>query len=121
MLAPPASDPKAKSRPDDYIVDHDVNSDKFTLHPDDPKNFLKLCSALCILTQRRLLDSDINQAEQLLREYCSELIPVSFTSLCCQCCANALYHIALRVWGYPTQPPLCDTCDRVCPQLWPTP
>ena len=53
-----------------------ITSDKFCLHPDDPRNFLKLCSALRILIQRHLTDSNIKEADRLLREYCTELIPV---------------------------------------------
>jgi hypothetical protein len=53
-----------------------TNDERFSLHPDDPRNFLKLCSALRILIRRRLTDSSVNQADCLLREYCTELISV---------------------------------------------
>jgi hypothetical protein len=53
-----------------------TNDDRVSLHPDDPKNFMKLCSALRILIRRRLTDPDINRAEGLLREYGTELISV---------------------------------------------
>ena len=49
---------------------------KFSLHPDDPGNFLKLCSALRILVRRVICDADINEADQLIREYNTELIKV---------------------------------------------
>jgi hypothetical protein len=49
---------------------------KFSLHPDDPGNFLKLCSALRILVRRVICDTDINEADRLIREYNTELIKV---------------------------------------------
>jgi hypothetical protein len=63
------------------VLDHDLNGpaandDRFSLHPDDPCNFLKLCSAIRILIRRRLTDSSIDQADRLLCEYCTELITV---------------------------------------------
>lgn len=57
--------------------DADANL-KFSLHPDDPANFLKLCAALRILIRRKLSDDDISQAERLISQYCGELIHVSF-------------------------------------------
>ena len=53
-----------------------TTTDKFCLNPDDPCNFLKLCSALRILIRQHLTDLDIDQADRLLREYCTELILV---------------------------------------------
>ncbi|KAJ7508235.1 hypothetical protein B0H11DRAFT_1902552 [Mycena galericulata] len=47
----------------------------FALHPDDPGNFLKLSSALCIFQQEVLSDTDIDRADKLIRDYCKELIP----------------------------------------------
>lgn len=52
--------------------------DPCNLHPDDPSNFLKLSAALRILSQYVLTDADIVQADGLLRQYCTELISVSF-------------------------------------------
>ncbi|KAF7372218.1 hypothetical protein MVEN_00081200 [Mycena venus] len=46
----------------------------FNLHPDDPGNFLKLSAALSILQQETLWDADIDNADSLIREYCTELI-----------------------------------------------
>lgn len=54
----------------------DTNDERFSMHPDDPCNFLKLCSALRILIQRCLTDLEIDQADRLLREYGTELISV---------------------------------------------
>ncbi|KIJ15289.1 hypothetical protein PAXINDRAFT_11827, partial [Paxillus involutus ATCC 200175] len=52
----------------------DDSDDKFSLHPDDPANFLKLSSALHLLIKRKLTDHDINLAGKLIREYGVELI-----------------------------------------------
>jgi len=60
----------------DDATPSDSAQDKFSLHPDDPHNFLKLCSALRILIRRRLTSRDIDHAEVLIREYCTELIHV---------------------------------------------
>jgi hypothetical protein len=59
----------------------DIEDDEDTpsgLHPDDPGNFLKLCQALRLLISRRITDQQINQADELLRSYCLELIKVCF-------------------------------------------
>ncbi|KAG2048597.1 hypothetical protein BDR06DRAFT_975895 [Suillus hirtellus] len=53
--------------------DADANL-KFLLHPNDPANFLKLCAALQILIRWKLSNDDISQAEQLISQYCGELI-----------------------------------------------
>lgn len=47
------------------------------LHPDDPANFLKLSLALRILLKREVNESEIDQAETLLQEYCTKLLTVS--------------------------------------------
>ncbi|KAJ7864719.1 hypothetical protein B0H13DRAFT_2237002 [Mycena leptocephala] len=44
------------------------------LHPDDPKNFLKLSSAIKILVARTITEADLTQSDQLMREYCWELV-----------------------------------------------
>ncbi|KAF8130623.1 hypothetical protein EV363DRAFT_1296693 [Boletus edulis] len=66
-----------ESCPTSESTDEEV---KFTLHPDDPANFLKLCSALWILLKYSLTDDNINIADDLLREYCTELIMLYGTS-----------------------------------------
>lgn len=48
----------------------------FSLHPDDPDNFLKLSEALRILSQYELAFDDVEKADTLLRQYCTELITV---------------------------------------------
>lgn len=62
--------PVAEDEGDDVDVDP-------CLHPNDPANFLKLSLALRILLKRELNDMELNQAETLLEEYCTELISVS--------------------------------------------
>jgi hypothetical protein len=47
------------------------------LHPDDPGNFLKLCTALKILVSREITNSQIETAQGLLQSYCQELVSVS--------------------------------------------
>lgn len=49
---------------------------KFSLHPDDPANFLKLSGALRLLVQNSITNQDIDRADLLIREYCTELITV---------------------------------------------
>ncbi|KIK79758.1 hypothetical protein PAXRUDRAFT_28329 [Paxillus rubicundulus Ve08.2h10] len=57
------------------LNDGDVaDDDKFSLHPDDPANFLKLSAALHLLIKCKLMDEDIDRADKLIREYGVELI-----------------------------------------------
>ncbi|KAI1783145.1 hypothetical protein LXA43DRAFT_977257 [Ganoderma leucocontextum] len=46
----------------------------YSLHPDDPANFLKLSEALRLLTSHVLTTAEIKDADKLLREYCTELL-----------------------------------------------
>ena len=62
---------------DDNIIDPEASNDKFSLHLNNPVNFLRLSAALQLLVHHRLTDSDIDHAEQLICEYCTELLPVS--------------------------------------------
>ena len=64
---------------EDNPIDSGNTQDKFLLHPDDPNNFLKLCSAICILLHCQFTDSDIDYADQLIQQYCTELIHVCFS------------------------------------------
>ena len=77
---PPPPAKQSHTNADEDVADPDVAHDKFSLHPDDPKNFLKLCCALYILVQYRPTDADIDRADHLLREYCTELITVSHSA-----------------------------------------
>jgi hypothetical protein len=63
----------------EYMDDIDPQADdlKFSLHPEDPANFLKLSAALRILIQHQLSDEDLDEADQLIRDYCTELLNVS--------------------------------------------
>ncbi|KAG9317973.1 hypothetical protein JVU11DRAFT_29 [Chiua virens] len=55
--------------------DEDDTDLKFKLHHRDPANFLKLSRALRFLMKHVISDRNIEQADQLIREYCAELIP----------------------------------------------
>ncbi len=62
---------------EDEEEDGDDDDDENTpscLHPDDPANFLKLSQALRLLMSRQITETQIGQAEALLRDYCQELI-----------------------------------------------
>jgi hypothetical protein len=63
---------------EDALGTENVNTNlKFCLHPDDPANFLKLSTALIILTKTSITSEELVVADNLLREYCTELITVS--------------------------------------------
>ncbi|KAJ2933395.1 hypothetical protein H1R20_g3689, partial [Candolleomyces eurysporus] len=53
------------------------------LHPDDPSNFMKLCRALRLLLARQISDQEIDEAEKLLSEYCSELVTLYGKDVIC--------------------------------------
>lgn len=72
----PAPQDQQQENTDEDLINASNSDDRFSMHPDDSNNFLKLCSALHILMQRRLVDSDIDFADRLIREYCTELIPI---------------------------------------------
>lgn len=78
----PPPPPPAPQHTLDEVPPHDEDDAdlKFSLHPDDPANFLKLCAALQILVQHHINDQQIDTAEQLIREYGAELIKVPFLS-----------------------------------------
>ncbi|KAF8431526.1 hypothetical protein L210DRAFT_3415850, partial [Boletus edulis BED1] len=65
---------------------------KFALHPDNPANFLKICSALRILIQRRLTDHDVKNAKHLIEEYNKELI-----QLYGSCVVKPNHHYSIHV------------------------
>ncbi|KAG1907550.1 uncharacterized protein F5891DRAFT_974250 [Suillus fuscotomentosus] len=60
----------------EYMDDIDPQADdlKFSLHPEDPANFLKLSAVLRILIKHQLSDEDLDEADQLIRDYCTELL-----------------------------------------------
>lgn len=68
---------KRKSKASENVSDDEDDDLPSCLHPDDPENFLKLCRALRILVSRRVTDEEIDEADKLMREYCTELIEVS--------------------------------------------
>ena len=49
------------------------------LHPHDLENFLKLCSALSNFLEAELDEERLIHADQLLRDYCTELLQVCST------------------------------------------
>jgi hypothetical protein len=51
------------------------------LHPNDPGNFLKLCTALKILLSRKITNAQLDQADNLIRAYCLELVEVRLVVL----------------------------------------
>jgi len=61
---------------DEEDADENGDNTPFSLHPDDPANFLKLSCALKILTRRWLWEDEIDESDCLLREYCTELLKV---------------------------------------------
>jgi hypothetical protein len=73
---PPPSQAFTQMANEEELLDAGTTQDKFLLHPNDPSNFLKLCTAIRILLRRQLTDSQIDHADRLLREYCTELISV---------------------------------------------
>ncbi len=81
--SPATSEGAAKKRKKSAQQDDEDDEDDSptSLHPDDPANFLKLCKALRILFNRTLTKQDIDQADVLLRSYCSELVSVCIYKL----------------------------------------
>ncbi|KAG1847269.1 hypothetical protein C8R48DRAFT_779257 [Suillus tomentosus] len=61
--------------------DNDDANMKFSLHPDDPLNFLKLSASLHLLMKHKISDYDISQADQLIRKYGTELITLYGSSV----------------------------------------
>ncbi len=53
------------------------------LHPRDVENFLKLSEALTIFLADELCEADIAKADQLLRDYCTELLEVRYRIRTC--------------------------------------
>ena len=79
----PEGEPQQPPPPPASMLHGDSNglyndrSNKFSLHPSDPANLLKLLAALRILIRQKLTSYNISQAEALIREYVMELMAVS--------------------------------------------
>ena len=58
------------------LTQHDEEEIPGNLHLDDPKNFLKLCHVIQILTQQTITEAALQEANRLLRKYCAELVTV---------------------------------------------
>ncbi|KIK81093.1 hypothetical protein PAXRUDRAFT_35984 [Paxillus rubicundulus Ve08.2h10] len=87
---------------DDTAVDillpehiHDNEELKFSLHPDDPINFLKLSSALHLLVKDTILDTEVEEADQLIHQYCMELITLYGSS-----CIKPNHHYATHTANF---------------------
>lgn len=76
---------------EDPASDDDDEDLPSCLHPDDPSNFLKLGHALRLLLGHEVTDDQIDEADQLLREYCQELVEVSLIDLCQTSYINLFY------------------------------
>ncbi|KAK7008315.1 hypothetical protein R3P38DRAFT_2552218 [Favolaschia claudopus] len=64
-------DRQAASIEDDEARD---NATPSNLHPDDPRNFLKLCTALKTFIAGVITETDLTRSDTLIREYCAELV-----------------------------------------------
>jgi hypothetical protein len=72
-------DAGAQEEEDDIYGHGDDDNDEpraANLHPQDPANFFKLSLFLKIVLAHSVTDSDIDQAEALIRSYCAELMHV---------------------------------------------
>ncbi|KAJ7301764.1 hypothetical protein DFH08DRAFT_992213 [Mycena albidolilacea] len=81
-----ALDAGAHDGSDDDSVEEDEARDNATpsnLHPDDPKNFLKLSSALKVLVAREITEVDLTESDRLIREYCQELVELYGPEIIC--------------------------------------
>lgn len=71
----------------------------YCLDPKDPANFLKLASALNIFLSDVLTDNQINEADNLIREYNVELIEVSRIPHRCPVFAGLINFICSALWA----------------------
>ena len=62
------------------------------LHPRDPGNFLKLGTALKIFASCKITESQIEEADSLIREYCLELIEVCYSRTYVPCVFSHHHH-----------------------------
>jgi hypothetical protein len=76
----PIADAGAQEDEDDVYNGHaNVEEPRqANLHPDDPANFFKLSKFLKIVLAHSITNDDIDNAEDLIRSYCTELLHVSF-------------------------------------------
>ncbi|KAG2121277.1 hypothetical protein DEU56DRAFT_918279 [Suillus clintonianus] len=75
----------------------DIQADdlKFSLHPEDPANFLKLSAALHILIKHQLSNKDLDEADQLIHDYCTMLLNLYSSNI-----VKANHHYATHVIEY---------------------
>lgn len=60
---------------EDEQIEYD-NMTPCNLSAEDPPNFLKLSLAIQILIRREIVETDLQRADMLIREYCAELVHV---------------------------------------------
>ncbi|KAL4071542.1 hypothetical protein V8B97DRAFT_2023703 [Scleroderma yunnanense] len=72
---------------------------KCILHPNDPANFLKLCTAIHLLIKKTITDEEISSVDALLREYCMELIQL-YGSSCLKPNHHYATHTSQYVWNF---------------------
>ncbi len=75
-VPPPPTQMSTMMANEEDQINASITQDKFQLHLDDPSNFLKLCTAIRILLHRQFTDFNVDHAERLIWEYCTELISV---------------------------------------------
>ncbi|KAG2743404.1 hypothetical protein P692DRAFT_20821413 [Suillus brevipes Sb2] len=73
QVQPPPPPPTALGPEASRFEDTETDT-KFSLHPDDPRNFLKLCTALRIIIKHHITDEDLDRVDLLIRDYVTELI-----------------------------------------------
>ncbi|KAG2141058.1 hypothetical protein DEU56DRAFT_734574 [Suillus clintonianus] len=74
QVRPPPPPPDVPGPSDRFDDVDDATDTKFSLHPDDPGNFLKLCTALRIIVKHHISDEDLDRVDLLIRDYGNELI-----------------------------------------------
>ena len=63
----------------------DSNGPSSLLHPRDLGNFFKLCSALIKFLSHELTEDDLSEGDNLIREYCIELLEVGHAFITYRC------------------------------------
>lgn len=77
----PGAPRRKRAKEAEADMDEEEEDVQSCLHPDDPANFLKLCQALRILISREVTTAQVNHADSLLREYCTELLTLYGTDV----------------------------------------
>jgi hypothetical protein len=108
--APAPSKPPRKRKKQHLTDDEDSDDEEAPsrLHPNDPDNFLKLCTALQLLLACSIKETDLQKADILLQEYCLELVEVRHLSFTIHL---KLTMISIALWSryHSPQSPLFHT------------